>query len=260
MGARINRVAATARTTTRWDIRLHVLAAMDKKAFPKVFNWPPGAGLAEGARLFTEGRLGRRVSPARARKPAQQLKTVAKARRNVRPAPAAGKGKGPKRVYAFEEGDITMKAILGSKGAGLAEMSSIGLPVPPGFTITAQACIEYQKLGKMPPGLMEDVGRALTALEGKAKATLSDPANPLLVSVRSGAAISMPGMMDTVLNLGLNDQTVEGVAKATKNPRFAYDSYRRFLTMFGNVVLGLEHKGFEHKLKALKARLGVDED
>lgn len=164
------------------------------------------------------------------------------------------------RVYAFEEGDATMKPILGSKGAGLAEMCRIGLPVPPGFTITAQTCVEYQRLGRMPDGLMADIERALADLERKAKATFGDAKKPLLVSVRSGAAISMPGMMDTVLNLGLTDATVEGIAKATSNPRFAYDSYRRFLTMFGNVVLGLEHKGFEAKLHALKGRLGVDSD
>jgi pyruvate,orthophosphate dikinase len=173
---------------------------------------------------------------------------------------AAKPGKGAKRVYAFEEGDASMKAVLGGKGAGLAEMSRIGLPVPPGFTITAQTCIEYQRSGAMPAGLMDEVRAALTDLERKAKATFGDPKNPLLVSVRSGAAISMPGMMDTVLNLGLNDQAVEGLAKATGNARFAYDSYRRFLTMFGDVVLGLPHHGFEERLAATKRRIGTDRD
>ncbi|MEK6975536.1 MAG: pyruvate, phosphate dikinase [Candidatus Thermoplasmatota archaeon] len=183
--------------------------------------------------------------------------TMVHAMSQTKQSTAAGHAK---MVYAFEEGDNTMKATLGSKGAGLSEMSRIGLPVPPGFTITAQTCIAYQQLGRMPDRLGDDVARALADLERKASAALGDPKNPLLVSVRSGAAISMPGMMDTVLNLGLNDATVEGMAKLTGNPRFAYDSYRRFLTMFGNVVLGLEYKGFESKLHALKGRLGVEED
>jgi pyruvate,orthophosphate dikinase len=183
----------------------------------------------------------------------------AKAKAAVK-ASARGAGKGAKRVYAFEEGDASMKAVLGGKGAGLAEMSRIGLPVPPGFTLTAQACIEYQKADALPPGLMDEVRAALADLERKAKATFGDPRNPLLVSVRSGAAISMPGMMDTVLNLGLNDTTVEGLAKATGNARFAYDSYRRFLTMFGDVVLGLPHHGFEERLAATKKRVGTDRD
>ncbi len=165
-----------------------------------------------------------------------------------------------KRVYSFEEGDARMKAVLGGKGANLAEMSRIGLPVPPGFILTAQTCIEYQKGGRFPAGLEADVASAMEALEGKAGRRFGDAADPLLVSVRSGAAISMPGMMDTVLNLGLNDATVEGLAKATKNPRFAYDAYRRFLTMFGDVVLGMEHKGFEERLFALRRRLGVATD
>jgi pyruvate,orthophosphate dikinase len=167
---------------------------------------------------------------------------------------------GVRRVYAFEEGNAGMKPVLGGKGANLAEMSRIGLPVPPGFTLTAQACIEYQRLGQFPAGLEDDIWSALAVLEGKAGATLGDAKNPLLVSVRSGAAISMPGMMDTVLNLGLNDQTVAGLAKATQNPRFAYDSYRRFLTMFGDVVLGLPHHGFEERFAACKKRAGTDRD
>jgi pyruvate, orthophosphate dikinase len=196
------------------------------------------------------------VSPARRR--TARAKTAARPAKKA--APRGKPAKGAKRVYAFEEGDNTMKAILGSKGAGLAEMSRIGLPVPSGFTITAQTCIEYQKLGAMPPGLMDDVHKAMATLERKAGARFGDAANPLLVSVRSGAAISMPGMMDTVLNLGLNDATVEGMAKATRNPRFAYDSYRRFLTMFGNVVLGLPHRGFEERFAATKKAVGTDRD
>jgi pyruvate, orthophosphate dikinase len=165
-----------------------------------------------------------------------------------------------KRVYAFEEGDASMRALLGGKGANLAEMSRIGLPVPPGFTITAPTCIEYQRLGQFPAGLEEDVWAAVTALERKAGARFGDAQEPLLVSVRSGAAVSMPGMMDTVLNLGLNDRTVEGLAAQTGNPRFAYDCYRRFLTMFGDVVLGIPHRLFEERLAAAKKRLGTERD
>jgi pyruvate,orthophosphate dikinase len=164
------------------------------------------------------------------------------------------------RVYAFQEGNATMKPVLGGKGANLAEMSRIGLPVPPGFTITAQSCIEYQKKGQFPAGLEDGIWAALARLEKEAGMSFGDAKNPLLVSVRSGAAISMPGMMDTVLNLGLNDRTVEGMAKATGNQRFAWDSYRRFLTMFGDVVLGLPHHGFEERLTATKKRLGVEQD
>jgi pyruvate, orthophosphate dikinase len=163
-----------------------------------------------------------------------------------------------KRVYAFEEGDVSMKEILGGKGANLAEMSRIGLPVPPGFTITAQECIRYQKEG-IGPALEADILAAMRALETKAGARFGDGENPLLVSVRSGAKISMPGMMDTVLNLGLNDDTVQALAKRTGNPRFAYDSYRRFLAMFGDVVLGIEHQRFEEAYQAAKRKAKVKE-
>ncbi|MHB8632653.1 MAG: pyruvate, phosphate dikinase [Thermoplasmatota archaeon] len=165
-----------------------------------------------------------------------------------------------KRIYSFEEGNASMRAILGGKGANLAEMSRIGLPVPPGFTITAAACIEYQALGKLPAGLDKELWAALAALEKRAGASLGDAEKPLLVSVRSGAAVSMPGMMDTVLNLGLNDRTVEGLAAATRDPRFAYDCYRRFLTMYGDVVLGIPHGGFEELLTAAKVKAGAKRD
>jgi pyruvate,orthophosphate dikinase len=165
-----------------------------------------------------------------------------------------------KHVYAFEEGDASMTAILGGKGANLAEMSRIGLPVPHGFTVSAQTCMEYQAENAIPERAIKEIFAALKALEKQAKVGFGDSKNPLLVSVRSGAAVSMPGMMDTVLNLGLNDATVEGLAAATGNPRFAYDSYRRFLTMFGDVVLGIDHGIFEAKLQTLKAKLGVEAD
>ena len=159
-----------------------------------------------------------------------------------------------KHVYAFgggtAEGDGTMRDTLGGKGAGLAEMSRAGVPVPPGFTISTQVCNLYFEAGnKTPQEVEEQMAAALAKLEEMNGQKLGDPENPLLLSVRSGAKFSMPGMMDTILNLGLNDETVEGLAKKTGNPRFAYDSYRRFIQMFGNVVLGIEKDEFEHILE-----------
>ena len=153
-------------------------------------------------------------------------------------------------VYAFggggADGDASMKELLGGKGANLAEMSSLGLPVPPGFTITTEACVHYYaNANSYPDHLKEQVDAGLKAVEKITGKTFGDAANPLLVSVRSGARASMPGMMDTVLNLGLNDQTVEGLAKLSGDRRFAFDSYRRFVQMYSNVVLGLDHHLFE---------------
>ncbi len=166
-----------------------------------------------------------------------------------------------KYVYFFGEGKGDMKSILGGKGAGLAEMTRIGVPVPHGFTISTEACIEYYKNGqKYPQGLEGQTKEYLIKLEKVSKKKLGDPKNPLLVSVRSGAAISMPGMMDTVLNLGLNDITIQGVIQNTQNERFAYDSYRRFMQMFGNVVLGIEHDKFEHLLEEIKEKYQVKLD
>jgi len=166
-----------------------------------------------------------------------------------------------KYVYSFDEGKGDMKSILGGKGAGLAEMTRIGVPVPQGFTISTEACIEYYENGqKYPEGLENQTKDHLKKLEKISKKKLGDPKNPLLVSVRSGAAISMPGMMDTVLNLGLNDTTIQGVIQNTKNERFAYDSYRRFIQMFGNVVLGIEHDKFEHLLEGIKEKHQVKLD
>ena len=166
-----------------------------------------------------------------------------------------------KYVYFFNEGKGDMKFILGGKGAGLAEMTRIGLPVPQGFTISTEACIEYYENGKKyPQGLENQIKDNLKKLEEISKKKLGDPKNPLLVSVRSGAAVSMPGMMDTVLNLGLNDITIRGIIENTKNERFAYDSYRRFLQMFGNVVLGIEHDKFEHILEKIKKEFKVKLD
>ena len=170
-----------------------------------------------------------------------------------------------KWVYGFgggsADGDASMKNLLGGKGANLAEMSSLGLPVPPGFTITTEVCTYYYANGETYPGDLEaQVKDALAKVEGVVGKTFGSVENPLLVSVRSGARASMPGMMDTVLNLGLNDETVEGLAKLSGDRRFAYDSYRRFITMYSNVVLGLGHDHFEEVLDEHKERLGVSVD
>jgi pyruvate,orthophosphate dikinase len=161
-------------------------------------------------------------------------------------------------IYLFAEGDAGQKLLLGGKGANLAEMTKIGLPVPPGFTITTEACKKYFADGRVfPLGLEEELRQMLQTLEAQAGKKFGHPADPLLLSVRSGAPVSMPGMMDTILNLGLNDTTVGGLAGATGNRRFAYDCYRRFIQMFGDVVLGVEQRLFENVLEALKAEAEV---
>ncbi|MBF0623578.1 MAG: pyruvate, phosphate dikinase [Magnetococcales bacterium] len=170
-----------------------------------------------------------------------------------------------KRVYYFgdgtADGDASMKNLLGGKGANLAEMNRIGIMVPAGFTITTEVCTEYYRLGrKMPGDLNDEVEAALAKVEKSMGAKFGDPANPLLVSVRSGARASMPGMMDTVLNLGLNDTTVQGIINKTGNPRFAYDSYRRFVQMFSGVVLGVDGEHFEHHIDKVKSARKVKLD
>ena len=167
-----------------------------------------------------------------------------------------------KLVYAYgdgkAEGSAAMKNLLGGKGANLAEMASLGLPVPPGLTITTEVCVAYfQNNKQLPEGLMEQVDDAMKAVEASVGASFGDTENPLLVSVRSGARASMPGMMDTILNLGLNDETVRGIAEKTGNARFAWDSYRRFIQMYADVVLGVEHHLFEDQLDSLKYDKGV---
>ncbi len=165
-----------------------------------------------------------------------------------------------KYVYRFEEGSKDDRARLGGKGANLAEMTRVGLPVPPGFTVTATACNAYNRLGReFPAGLEDDVWKEVAALEERAGKRFGDPQNPLLVSVRSGAAVSMPGMMDTVLNLGLNPKTREGLG-ARAGRRFALDCHRRFIQMFGNVVLHMEHSAFEEILYAAREQAGVKHD
>src|SRR6266478_5619576 len=169
-----------------------------------------------------------------------------------------------RHVYFFgngrADGSAAMRDILGGKGAGLAEMANLGLPVPPGFTLSAKLCIAYVDEGTFPPALRAEVDRHLKQLERITKKGFGDAKNPLLVSVRSGAAVSMPGMMETILNLGLNDQTVEGLIAGSKNPRFAYDSYRRFVQMYGDVVFDLGKDPFEEELDKAKARRKVKRD
>ncbi len=166
-----------------------------------------------------------------------------------------------KYVYMFSEGNASMRNLLGGKGANLAEMTVMGLPIPQGFTVTTEACTEYNEGGKvLSDEMVAQIEDALKKLEQIAGKTLGDNENPLLVSVRSGARASMPGMMDTVLNLGLNDVSVEGLAKATGNPRFAYDSYRRFIMMFADVVIGVSKSKFERKLDEYKEKVGAEYD
>jgi pyruvate,orthophosphate dikinase len=176
-----------------------------------------------------------------------------------------------KRVYGFgggaAEGDAGMKNLLGGKGAGLAEMSNLGVPVSAGFTITTEVCTEYYKNKKaFPAGLDKEVEGAMKKTEKIMGSVFGDSENPLLVSVRSGARVSMPGMMDTVLNLGLNDSTIKGIIKKTGNERFAWDSYRRFIQMYGDIVMGLkpEHKDeidpFEEVMDKLKHSKGYKSD
>uniref|UniRef100_UPI0023F34161 PEP/pyruvate-binding domain-containing protein n=1 Tax=Parvibacter caecicola TaxID=747645 RepID=UPI0023F34161 len=175
-----------------------------------------------------------------------------------------------KRVYAFgkdangnnvTEGNTEMKAVLGGKGANLAEMANIGLPVPPGFTITCQTCMEFANGGNSwPEGALDTIAEYRADLEERMGKKIGDAEDPLLVSVRSGAPMSMPGMMDTVLNLGLNDESINGLIKQTENPRFAWDSYRRFIQMFSNVVMGLDGDLFENAITAMKNERGVASD
>ncbi len=199
------------------------------------------------------------------------IKKVARKTAVVSSAPAAPykpsshKPKPGKMVYYFGktlcEGDGRMKVLLGGKGANLAEMTSIGLPVPPGFTITTDTCAAYYKNGEqLPYGLMNEVNKNIATLEKELGKKFGSNDNPLLVSVRSGAAVSMPGMMNTILNLGLTDAAVTGLANATNNVRFAYDAYRRLIDMFGDVVMGVDHKLFDEELSKIKAKYHAKSD
>ena len=165
-------------------------------------------------------------------------------------------------VFDFDKkiksGRVPLKNLLGGKGANLSEMIRIGLPVPPGFTISTEACNEFYKSNqKYPKNLEKQVKTSIKNIEKKLKKNFGNKKNPLLVSVRSGARVSMPGMMDTVLNLGLNDETVQGLYKKTNNEKFAYDSYRRFIQMYSNVVLGVDHHNFEDLIEKYKLTKGV---
>ncbi|HNZ40983.1 MAG TPA: PEP/pyruvate-binding domain-containing protein, partial [Clostridia bacterium] len=166
-----------------------------------------------------------------------------------------------KYVYLFEEGNAKMRNLLGGKGANLAEMTTLGLPVPRGFVVTTEACLRYYEDGeKIGKDIEEEILKMLKVTEKAVGKKFGDPENPFLVSVRSGSRASMPGMMDTVLNLGLNDKVVEGLAKLTNNPRFAYDSYRRFVMMFSDVVIGLSKSKFERILDEIKKEKGIVND
>ena len=166
----------------------------------------------------------------------------------------------PKYVYDFSEGNKGLKDLLGGKGANLAEMTNLGLPVPPGFTITTEACQAYLRTGRDPDGLADEVSEHLAKLENVVGKSLGQPDDPLLVSVRSGAKFSMPGMMETVLNIGLNDESVLGLAAQSGDERFAYDSYRRLIQMFGRTVLDIPGARFESVLDQAKADKGVTSD
>lgn len=166
-----------------------------------------------------------------------------------------------KYIYLFNEGNAGMRDLLGGKGANLAEMTNLGIPVPSGFTISTEACIKYYEGGKvMPEIIVDQIYTALEKIEGKTGKKFGNVKNPLLVSVRSGARVSMPGMMDTILNVGLNDDTVKGLSRLTGNERFAYDSYRRFIQMFSDVVMGIEKRKFEDVLDDAKDAKGAEYD
>jgi len=167
---------------------------------------------------------------------------------------------GKKFVFDFEEGDGKNKMLLGGKGANLCEMTQIGLNVPPGFTITTEACLAYLEHDELPKGAWEEILEHMKALEKKTGKQFGGAENPLLVSVRSGSAMSMPGMMDTILNLGLNKTTLQGLIKLTDNPRFGYDSYRRFIQLFAKIALGLDDKPFDEAMKAMKEKVGAAQD
>src|SRR5688500_15860487 len=200
-------------------------------------------------------------------KPKSAVKKIVRARTGKSGAKPAGRAgaKSVKRVYCCgsgkAEGNASMKDLLGGKGANLADMTKVPLPVPPGFTITTETCGEYNDAGqKLPRGLMEEVRTNVAKVEKATGKKFGDPKNPLLVAARSGAKFSMPGMMDTVLNIGMNDQVVQGLVNLSGNERFAYDSYRRLINMFGDTVMGVDHHHFEHELTAVKHNRGAKLD
>jgi pyruvate,orthophosphate dikinase len=165
-----------------------------------------------------------------------------------------------KYLFAFEEGDGKNKYLLGGKGANLCEMTQIGLNVPPGFVITTEACLKYLETRTLPSEVLEEVGPHIRRLEEQTGKDFGSPTNPLLVSVRSGSAMSMPGMMDTILNLGLNRDTLQGLIQQTHNERFGYDAYRRFIQLFGKVPLGVPDELFDEEFEEIKRQAGVKAD
>src|SRR5512135_1044724 len=165
-----------------------------------------------------------------------------------------------KFIFAFEEGDGKNKMLLGGKGANLCEMTQIGLNVPPGFTITTEACLAYLDKNQLPAGLMDSIREHMKTLEKKTGKGFGSADNPLLVSVRSGSAMSMPGMMDTILNLGLNETSLKGLIKQTSNERFAWDAYRRFVQLFGKIALGIGDEHFDALMSATKHKYGAFSD
>ncbi|MDH3895662.1 MAG: pyruvate, phosphate dikinase, partial [Chromatiales bacterium] len=163
-------------------------------------------------------------------------------------------------VYSFADGDGHDKKLLGGKGANLCEMTQIGINVPPGFVITTAACLEYLEADALPEALMSQVSEEILQLQAATGKTFGAGDNPLLVSVRSGSALSMPGMMDTILNLGLNDETLAGLIAQTGDDRFAFDAYRRFIQLFGKVALGIDDEKFDEHFNEVKKRAGVKAD
>ncbi|MCM2287813.1 MAG: pyruvate, phosphate dikinase, partial [Sulfuritalea sp.] len=163
-------------------------------------------------------------------------------------------------VFDFEEGDGKNKMLLGGKGANLCEMTQIGLNVPPGFVITTDACLAFLEKDRLPDGALDQTLTHMKALEKKTGKTFGGAENPLLVSVRSGSSMSMPGMMDTILNLGLNSTTLKGLIALTGNPRFGYDAWRRFIQLFGKIALGIGDEHFDAAMASIKARYGASQD
>ena len=233
--------------------QLFVMAPDIGKPIPIV---DPDAGLVAGVKMAVIP-----VLPEIPRKPMPPLPAARKPPvRKVEPPSKSTLGK---MTYTFEEGGATMRELLGGKGAGLSEMTRIGLPVPPGFTITTEVCRRYIELGRQfPPGLDEEMHKRVAELERKTGKEFGGEIDPLLVSVRSGARVSMPGMMDTVLNLGLNNRTCNALIVLTKNDKFAWDAYRRFVQMFATVVLGMRREPFDEVVKryVAKARVPSESD
>ncbi len=245
------------KTTKKSSVRSHAAGSRSKKKTVRK------AASKKTAKKPAKKTAKKATKKAASKKTAK--KSTKKTAKRVSKRAGSKKIKPGKMVYSFgaitTEGDATMRELLGGKGANLADMTSIGLPVPPGFTITTETCQKYNQGGKrLPHNMMNEVHRHMALVQKETKKVFGDAENPLLVSVRSGAKVSMPGMMDTVLNLGLNDEAVEGLARQTGNKRFAYDAYRRLINMFGDVVMGVDHHRFEHAFDRIKNKYGASVD